>query len=363
MKDKHLRLPDFQIVDDHELACICKYHYKHLDTYLRTSRDSPRYDWHRSNVTGEMYEHLVYEKLRRWASETEGIREFVLKGPYIARNQAVKDGFVYDPNHEIYYNSGGETIAEFDALFKYGNTRCFVEISNADTEGAIKSLRLGVPRKYNLLRLLFPQDDVYCWIITSYKGNIDVRGFPVKVIRTPKYQLDPGVLGQVENSSTPMPASTGNNTIVYQLKYKPFDYFKALRQIHSQLRNTKREQFNAYLREQFTPYIGLIERVFLGRLSAKDLQTLLENLGYNSVDRKLNLSSAYIALKLGVPFSVKKIIYLRAWNGSYYELSNLMSMKIRRIPKSKRSIRDIDYLDRSLTWLDVEQAEAYITSH
>jgi len=346
--------PNFSFIDDQDLTNLKHYPYKHLKAYLRTSRSDSKYHWHMANILGEMYEYAVYEKLVRWAFDTEEISEFILKGPYIERNPKVKEGLLYDPYRQIYYNSGGETIAEFDVLFKVGNKRYFVEITNTETKKAIKNMRSGIVRKRNLLQYIFPNDEIHCWVITNYSGKLGVSNFPnTEVFRTPKYKLNPDILHTKEESLKPLPLNESKYKSLYELQYRAFDYYRILKEIHKQVRIDKPEKVKDTLEVLVKPYAGLIERFFVGKMSAKQFVDYIKDRGYK-LPRDIRLAQVYFALKIEGDLSIEHRLYLQTRNNKFYEILNLKKMETKRVYGIKRTTRDIKYLDSMLKNLSAD---------
>lgn len=354
-----MEFPSFGSIDSQDISNISHYTYKNLDAYLNMSKNDPRYSHVRANIIGEMYEYLIYEKLIKWVTEVEEVSEFVIKGPYIKRNNAIKERFVYDANSQIFYMSGGETIGEFDALFRYGKHRYFVEITQTENKPLIKALEYEILRKYNLIQILFPRDEIGCWVITSYQGQISAKEVSdLKILRTPKYNLDPDSLGV--NNEIPGPVSLQVNKFksVYQLEYQPFHLFKTLFQIHNQLRNVRPGEIKKKTRSLVKPYIGLIERIYVGKISNNEFNNFLKNRHY-PLSTDLPVKDVYLALRISKDLLIKKTIFLRTMNKRYYELTDMESMKLKKINRKKRSRREISRLDRSLKKLNSEELEQY----
>lgn len=347
--------PNFSFVDNQDLIDIRRYTYKHLNAYLRTSKGDPKYHWRKSNVLGEMYEYIIYEKLLRWALDTENICEFTLKGPYVKRNSKVKEGLLYDPYHQIYYNSGGETIAEFDVLFKVGNKRYFVEITNTETKKAIKAMRSSIIRKRNLLQYIFPNDEIHCWIITNYSRDLGVSDIPnTEVFSMPKYKIDPNMLREQDKSSKPLPPNEPKCKSVYELQYRAFHYFRILKEIHKQVRIDKPAKVKDTLKVLVKPYAGLIERFFVGKMSAKQFVEYIKDRGHKP-PRDIRIAHIYFALKIEEDLSIEHKLYLQTMNNKFYEIVDLENMKTKRVDSRKRTTRDIRYLNSSLKQLSADE--------
>lgn len=357
-----MKLPDLTQINDQSLFNIQYYSYKHLNTFVNTSITSSRYSWHLSNLLGEMYEHLVYEKLLIWANDSNEVSEFVLKGPYIKRDPSKKDGLVYDSNKQIFYMSSGETIGEFDALFRCGKYRYFVEITQTENRPIIKALEYGILRKYNLMRILFPHDEIGCWVITTYQGKIstdEVSDF--KVLRTRKYKLNPDSLRATNQAALPITPKADKFQSVYHLQHKPFQFFRTLFRIHNQLGNTRPQQMKKVIRNLIEPFVGLIERVYIGKASADDFNRFVKDIGYTSVNN-IQIGDAYLAVKIANDLSMKRTFYLRGTGAQYFELTDITNMTLKKIQKGKRSRKEIRRLDKSLKKLDSQELKQYWTA-
>lgn len=357
-----MEFPSFSSIDSQDISRISHYAYKYLDRYLSMSESDPRYSHFRANVIGEMYEYLIYEKLLRWARETEEVNEFIIKGPHINRNSTIKDRFLYDPNNQIYYMSGGETISEFDALFRYGEHRYFVEITQTENKPLIRALKHAILRKYNLMRILFPRDEIGCWVITTYQGQISARQVSdLKVLRTPKYELDPDsfrVTGEAPSLGLPRMKKLRS---VYDLQYEPFQLFQTLFRIHNQLRKLQPQEIRKAIRGLVQPYAGIIERCYIGKTSADEFHRFLEDNGYLPIEN-IQIRDAYLAIKVDNNLSMKKAFYLKGIDNKYFELTDIKSMKLKKIDRSKRSHREIRRLDKSLKKLDSQELKLYWTA-
>lgn len=356
-----MKYPSFGSIDSQEFSNINHYSYKYLDTYLNMSDSDSRYAHMKANVIGEMYEYLIYEKLIKWAEETEEVDEFIIKGPHARRDNTVKEGFLYDAKNQIYYMSGGETIGEFDALFKYGKYRYFVEITQTENKPLIRNLRAGIIRKYNLMRILFPDNDVGCWVITTYQGQIFTHKVPnFKTLRASKYELDPDSLRTSNEAPKVVSPRGGKFKSAYQLRCKPFHLFTTLSRIHRQMKKTEPQEVKRFLRNSVEPYTGIIERSYIGKVSADNFRKFLENNGYIAV-QNIQIQDAYFAVKIANDLSMKKVFYLKGSNNKYYELIDLDSMKLIKIHERKRSHREIRRLDKSLKKLDWQELGLYWT--
>jgi len=353
-------LPHFSQTTPQELEHIALYDYMYLKRYTNEPKNTKKRDWYRSNSQGEMYEHLIYEKLLQWALDTDEVSDFLLKGPYVSEKNKVEYGFQYDSKRRIYYMSDGETIGEFDALFKYDNRWCFVEMSNTQYESSIMSLKHGIRRKHKLLKLLFPENEVVCWIVTTFTGQISTEDLSnTEVIRTSKYKLEPDSLGNGHNDgSLPHPDAEKCKTID-QLSYQTFNYFEILQDIHKHIDGVKSDTTNPDLLKIVRPYIGLVERIFLGKLPIAALNKTLRQLDFKPINKRAKVKDVYLALKIEDDESISKRVYLRGNKGHYYKLEDFSSARMIRIPNRKRTTKDIKHLDKSLKTLEQEQVRSF----
>lgn len=158
--DFNIEFTDLCFGNSQEHTNILRYPYRMLKPYLKTPKNSPTYQHRRANLRGEMYENLIYERLLAWASTENRVSEFILKGPYVNSEPKKGDGLVYNSWNQIFYMSSGETIAEFDVLLTFDGCRYFVEITDTENKPLIEELAYDSLRKFNLMRVLFPGEQL-----------------------------------------------------------------------------------------------------------------------------------------------------------------------------------------------------------
>lgn len=351
-----MKLPTFDIICEKEMNNLKSYGYRMLRQYLNTSPTAPRFHWHKRNLLGELYENTIYEKLLKWVCETEEADDFVLKGPYVGQPHFQSNGFTYDHNRQIYYYSDGETIAEFDALFKIGQCQYFVEITDTDNEASIDILKYEIQRKVNLLKLLH-SNQVACWLVTTYQKKKLLEGLPVvSVMITPKYNFDFDLnsLPNPTEIKTISPYVSSKLIAVDRLNYRPFKYFEVLDSLQKAVGRMTCDSIRQELPSLISPYIGLVERVFLGTISPSELQTLI-----NSFKPRTDIRQVFLALKIKSTNSMILTIYLKDHTGSLYEIDRAR-IKANLVPPKKRSTKDIRFLDGRLRRLDIKQAQDYL---
>lgn len=355
-----MKPPDFTYINDQELANVKLYPYKHLNAFKNTPKKSSKYNWHKTNVQGEMYEYLIYEKLLSWATTSENVSEFILKGPYIKRVTRSRNGLTYDRNNQIYYMSSGETICEFDALFKYDKYRIFIETKKMRIPSSLGKLKYDIERKYNLLQILFPNDDIGCWIVAPDQQNIKTAEFQnVKGIPTPIYKLNPEILKREDRKDQIESPNSTRFIYAHQCQHNRFHYFITLLNINERITSVEYQDINSTVKEVLGPYIGLIERVFLGKISVTDFNTLLEKRNQKPLGNSLNVKDVYPAIKVKGISSIANTIYLKSKDNHYFEISNLNNPVIKAIQRKKRAPRDIDRIDVHLKTLTLSQVEQY----
>ncbi|MFC1977499.1 hypothetical protein ACFLWS_04455 [Chloroflexota bacterium] len=306
-----------------------------------------------------MYENAIYEKLLQWAYVEQEVTDFVLKGPYVGQSRLNDNGFTYDRNRQIYYYSDGETIAEFDAIFRVGQCQYFVEITNTNSESNIDTLKYEIRRKTNVLRLLF-SSQVACWIITTYEKEISLEGLPgVSVLKTRKFTFDLDLRSLLKPNETEAinPPDSSKFITVGGLSYYPFSYFALLDNIQREVGGTDCDQVRQKLPDLIAPYLGLVERVFLGKMSIADFETLMKP----SLKDGTEISHVYLALKVKSLSSWSLTLYLLDSSGVLYEMDG-SGTETKPIEPRKRSTRDVRYLDSRLKQLDVKQAQDYLRS-
>jgi len=354
------KLLDLDSLNDQEIVQIANYRYKHLGDLMKMRSDDPHYLHMKANVIGEMYEYVIYEKLLKWAIKSEDVTEFILKGPYVEHVHKHKEGFQYDAKHQIYYNSGGETIAEFDSIFKKGNTIVFVEISTTETKKLINNLKAGIKRKFKLLRYLFPGDEIRCWIITSSSQNINLNDLKnTDLTRTKQYKLEPDTLINNKDSRSVVVLEHAKLKLIYALENNTFHYYPLLDKIHRNVEITTKTKTIEKIKTVVKPYTGLIERFFIGKLSASSFIKYIHDNGYE-FPKNIRVKNAYLAYKIDEDLSITDRIYLSTEKQRYYEIQNLKQMDIKKVTSRKRAPRDIKYLDEYLEYISIEKWNQFV---
>ena len=272
------------------------------------------------------------------------------------------EGLVYNSRNQIFYMSSGETIAEFDALLTFDGCRYFVEITDTENKPSIRELEYESLRKYNLMKILFPGERLGYWIITTYQKQIDLEGLQNVVIsRTPKFILDPDILCSLQRqNSFPLPV-LGKIKTVYQIKYHSFDYQAVMQTIHNEIISVPPAAARGKFLELITPYTGLVERVFLGILSAPDFLCLLQQHGQESLVKTIDIDHVILAFKIKAHPSVTAVAYIVSGRNCFYEV-DLANFKIKSIELRKRATRDIGHFDKGLKQLSLPTAKEYIRS-
>jgi hypothetical protein len=352
-----LNFPDFGSVTPQERDTLKSYGYRMLRQYQSTIDSDLMHHRRKRNLLGEVYENAIYEKLLCWANGEEDATDFVLKGPYVESSPIGDNGFTYDPNRQIYFYSDGETIAEFDAMFRIRQFQVFVEIADTNSESNIDQMKYEIQRKMNLLRLLFP-NQIACWIVTTYEKEIGLEELPgVQVFKTPKYtfDLDLKTLPRPNRIKTAGPPDSSRFITISSLSYKPFSYFQVLANAQREFGGATPDEIKRRLPYFISPYLGLVERVFLGKMSIADFETVMTPWVSDSAE----ISQVYLALKVKSLSSWRLTVYLVDKTGTLFEMDgNTKEAKL--IEARKRSNRDIHYLDSRLNLLDVKRAQEYI---
>jgi hypothetical protein len=345
-----------------ERTNIVCYPYRMLKPYLKTVKTSPTYMHRRANLRGEMYENLIYERLLAWATNENKVSEFILKGPYVNPDPKQGEGLVYNSRNQIMYMSSGETVAEFDVLLTFDGCRYFVEITDTENKPLIEELAKDSLRKFNLMKILFPGERLGYWIITTYQKKIDLGGLPNVVIsRTPKCNLDPDILRGVGKPDACLTPVLGKFKTVHQIKHHSFDYLAVMKLMQNEVLGIPPASAKGRLLELITPYIGLIERVFLGKLSIPDFIYLLQKYCQPSLVKTIDIDHVILALKIKAPPLVNSIAYVISSRKRLYEI-DIANSKIKSIESRKRTTRDIEHFDKGLNQLSLQAATEYILS-
>lgn len=99
------------------------YHYdynsKHLLSLIKKGiqEDDPAYLSSYRSFEGEVFENFIYEKLLKYAAQSNEIDRFVLKGFHQTKEKAFANTLSISEKQQIVYRTKSKEISEFDAMF------------------------------------------------------------------------------------------------------------------------------------------------------------------------------------------------------------------------------------------------------
>jgi hypothetical protein len=152
------------------------YNAKHLLSLIAKGIDEedPAYLSSYRSFEGEVFENFVYEKLLRYAQESDDIDKFVLKGFHQKKFKAYANTLSISEKQQIVYRTKSKEISEFDAMFLSGNELYFVEMTLVKS---VLKLRKRLRKKKALLEIIFPNYEIKSLIILN-DGASGTKQFP-----------------------------------------------------------------------------------------------------------------------------------------------------------------------------------------
>jgi hypothetical protein len=157
------------------------------------------------------------------------------------------------------------------------------------------------------------------------------------------------------------PPVLGKFKTIYQIEHQSFDYLAVMQLMHNEISGLPPCAARDRLPELISPYTGLIERVFLGKLSAPDFIFLLQQHGEQSMVETMDIEQVILAFKIKATPSITAVAYVACRRNLFYEV-DLSNIKIKSIEPRKRSTRDVRHFEKSLKQLSLQVAEEYIRS-
>ncbi len=276
------------------------YHIKHIKSLLNQNidRESEQFLSAYNSFIGEVYENIIYERLLRFAQQSEEITKFILKGPHQNNNSNVKKGFLIDRNAQIVYKSGYKDVNEFDGLFFTKESVYFVEstIVNLTT-----SLRKRLRKKKALLEVLFPKLEVKSLIILT-QGATGIKVFPdyCTVWVTDNFDAMP-FLDQLIQKKDKIPfqkVKSSNFVEVSSLHPYKFNYFDTHSWILRKARSNPKisVDLNFFKSYRISQYFDIYGKLYIGYITPKQLvefipkfeKKVLKNIVYVTIEKKDN---------------------------------------------------------------------------
>jgi hypothetical protein len=270
-----------------------EYNTKHLLSLMDSSidKEDPIFLSSYRSFEGEVFENFIYEKLLRYASSSNDIDKFILKGYHQNKEKAYANTLSISEKQQIVYRTKNREISEFDAVFFTKNKELyFVEMTLVKS---VLKLRKRLRKKKALLELIFPNYEIKALIILN-EGATGTRQFPsyCKVWLTKefsaKYVLDYIVAADKRKLKPKQKINSPKFIEAHSLKLHPFRYYNTMSWITKTLRKHRRFiiDMSFLLNTKIQRYHDLYNKFYIGYLNISDAKFLLGLEGeYNNEQR------------------------------------------------------------------------------
>ena len=258
------------------------YNTKHLLSLIRKGieDDDPAYLSSYRSFEGEVFENFIYEKLLRYAEQSDEIDKFVLKGFHQNRHKAYANTLSISEKEQIVYRTKSREISEFDAMFTTKNNELyFVEMTLVKS---VLKLRKRLRKKKALLEIIFPNYEIKSLIILN-EGATGTKQFPsfCKVWFTKEYSAQ-SVLDYIVDTDKrvlkPKEIINSQKMIeAHTLKLHPFRYYNTMSWITKTIRSHKKHVLDMSFLMNFKiqRYQDLYNKFYIGYMSVAEAKTLL----------------------------------------------------------------------------------------
>jgi len=261
------------------------YNTKHLLSLIDKGieLDDPSYLSSFRSFEGEVFENFVYEKLLRYAQNSEVIDKFVLKGFHQNKHKAYANTLSISEKEQIVYRTKSREISEFDAMFvTKDNELYFVEMTLVKS---VLKLRRRLRKKKALLEIIFPNYVIKALIILN-DGATGAKQFPdyCKVWFTKEFSASDVleyIIAKDKRKLHPKEKISGGCMIeAHELKLHPFRYYNTMSWITKTIRSHKKHIIDMSFLMNFKVqrYHDLYNKFYVGYLSVENARSLL-NLG------------------------------------------------------------------------------------
>jgi hypothetical protein len=259
-----------------------KYNIKHLLSLIKKGiqEDDPTYLSSYRSFEGEVFENFIYEKLLRYAEQSDEIDKFILKGFHQNKYKAYANTLSISEKAQIVYRTKSKEISEFDAMFiTKKNELYFVEITLVKS---VLKLRKRLRKKKALLEIIFPNYEIKSLIILN-EGATGTKQFPpyCKVWFTKEFsaknvlnhirEIDSRQLQKIVKINSPKMIEA------HTLKLHPFRYYNTMSWITKTLRSHKKHILDMYflMNNKIQRYHDLYNKFYVGYISIEDAKKIL----------------------------------------------------------------------------------------
>jgi len=272
-------LDEFDIADN---LLHYEYNTKHLLSLIKQGidKDDPTYLSSYRSFEGEVFENFIYEKLLRYASQSEDISKFVLKGFHQNKFKSHPNTLSISEKQQIVYRTKSREISEFDAMMVTKNNELyFVEMTLVKS---VLKLRKRLRKKKALLEIIFPNYEIKALIMLN-EGATGVKQFPdyCKVWFTKEFSAanvleyivdkTPRELAPKEIIKSPKMIEASS------LKLHPFRYYNTMTWITKTLRSHKKHILDMYflMNYKVQRYHNLYNKLYIGYTTVQEVSSIL----------------------------------------------------------------------------------------
>jgi len=285
-------------LDDSDIAdnlFYYDYNTKHLLSLIKkgVDEDDPAYMSSFRSFEGEVFENFIYEKLLRYAEDSEEIDKFLLKGYHQNRFKSHPNTLSISEKQQIVYRTKSREISEFDAMILTKNNELyFVEMTLVKS---VLKLRKRLRKKKALLEIIFPNYEIKALIILN-EGATGTKQFPsyCKVWFTNEFSAQ-NVLEYIRNPDTKklrkkQIIKSDKMLEAHKLKVYPFRYYNTMSWITKTLRSHKKHVLDMYflMNHKVQRYHDLYNKFYIGYMSIEETKEFL-NLKEDEYDSDLRV--------------------------------------------------------------------------
>ena len=258
------------------------YNTKHLLSLIKKgiAEDDPAYMSSFRSFEGEVFENFIYEKLLRYAEDTQEVDKFILKGFHQDRFQSHPNTLSISEKQQIVYRTKSREISEFDAMMITKDKELyFVEMTLVKS---VLKLRRRLRKKKALLEIILPDMEIKALIILN-DGATGTKQFPdyCKVWFTNEFSAQ-NVLDYIQNPSLkklqPKQIIKSKKMLeAHRLKVYPFRYYNTMTWITKTLRAHKKHVLDIYFLMNFKVqrFHDLYNKLYIGFITMQDARNLL----------------------------------------------------------------------------------------
>ena len=258
------------------------YNTKHLLSLIKKGipEDDPSFMSSYRSFEGEVFENFIYEKMLRYAAQSDDIEKFILKGYHQNRFKSHPNTLSISEKQQIVYRTKSREISEFDAMIITKDKELyFVEMTLVKS---VLKLRKRLRKKKALLEIIFPDYTIKSLIILN-EGATGTKQFPdyCKVWFTKEFSAK-DVLEYIQNpdSKNLKPKDKVHSPKMleaHKLKVYPFRYYNTMSWITKTLRAHKKHVMDMYflMNYKIQRYHDLYNKFYIGYMSIEDSKDML----------------------------------------------------------------------------------------